>query len=359
MTVFSLDSFISLTSSWEYLKKSALPIFIYGMGDGAIKIIKVLDEQNIKYDGIFASDEFVRGHSFLGHKVKKLSEIEQEHSDFIIVLAFACGYKSLIDKIELISKKHKVIVPDVPVAGDGLFDKNFLTKHFDKIEKTYNLLSDNFSKKVYQNIIAFKITGDLKWLENISSESYECYDELIKPNSEEIFVDLGAYRGDTIEEFINHTNNKYRKIIAFEPNKRNYKKLNKYSLDLKNIETYNTIAWNEKSILNFSNSSGRQAMISSKGIETDANSVDNVLDKKIATFIKYDVEGAEHQAILGSKYTIENYSPKLKIALYHRNEDIFELPLLINSINSDYSFYIRKFPYIPAWEINLFCIPNN
>ncbi|MEG1996285.1 MAG: FkbM family methyltransferase, partial [Oscillospiraceae bacterium] len=57
------------TSVWQVLKQCNKPILIYGMGDGALKIMRVFEVYNIKISGFFASDEFVRGHSFCGFKV--------------------------------------------------------------------------------------------------------------------------------------------------------------------------------------------------------------------------------------------------------------------------------------------------
>ena len=79
-------------SCWEFLRNTDLPIFIYGMGDGALKILSVFEKYNIPTAGFFASDEFVRGHSFEGHLVHKLSQIEQLVEDFVIVLAFSACY---------------------------------------------------------------------------------------------------------------------------------------------------------------------------------------------------------------------------------------------------------------------------
>jgi hypothetical protein len=69
-----------------------------------------------------------------------------------------------------------------------------------------------------------------------------------------------------------------------------------------------------------------------------------------------DVEGAEEEAINGAEFTIKNYHPKLMISLYHRNRDIFYLPLMVRKLNPDYRLYIRHQPYIPAWETNLYAI---
>ena len=62
---------------WDYLRQTEKKIVLYGMGDGAEKIKSVLDEAGVPVADIMASDEFVRGHSFLGYRVKKLSEIEE------------------------------------------------------------------------------------------------------------------------------------------------------------------------------------------------------------------------------------------------------------------------------------------
>ena len=93
-------------SCWERLKAEKRPIFIYGMGDGALKIMKVFKQMNITLSGIFASDDFVRGHSFEGYRVHKLSEIEEAVNDFVVVLAFAAGYQEIVDKIHAIAANH-------------------------------------------------------------------------------------------------------------------------------------------------------------------------------------------------------------------------------------------------------------
>ena len=74
---------------WNYLKNSDLPIILYGMGDGADKVLTAFEKYGIKASGVMASDDFVRGQSFHEFTVKKLSDIEKEYPDFIIALCFA------------------------------------------------------------------------------------------------------------------------------------------------------------------------------------------------------------------------------------------------------------------------------
>ena len=73
-------------SVWERLQEETRPIYLYGMGDGALRILAAMRTFRIPVAGIFASDEFVRGHDFAGFQVRKLSELEAECDDFVVVV---------------------------------------------------------------------------------------------------------------------------------------------------------------------------------------------------------------------------------------------------------------------------------
>lgn len=350
-------SFIKETvTCWEKLEKETRPIFIYGMGDGAQKIMNVFSARGIKVSGIFASDDFVRGHYFEGFKVKRLSEVEEEYEDFVVILAFAAGYRELVDKIHDIASKHTLYVPDVPVVGSGLFTYDYCVEHESELQAVYDMLADDFSRKVYANIINFKISGNIKYLDEVTTPKVDIYKEIIRPNLNEVYVDLGAYNGDTIEEFLTVTRGKYISIYAMEPDRKNFKKLCRNTENLLHVYAYNSVAWSCETQIPFSTKAGRQSSVVTTGQLAEARSVDGMLDGEQATIIKMDVEGCEREAIWGSAHTIKKYSPKLMVSLYHRNEDIFELPLLIKKLNPDYKCYIRHQLYIPAWETNLYAV---
>ena len=76
-------------SVWNRLKNDNKPVILYGMGDGADKVLKAFERYGITASAVMASDEFVRGQSFHGFTVKKLSDIENEFEDFNIALCFA------------------------------------------------------------------------------------------------------------------------------------------------------------------------------------------------------------------------------------------------------------------------------
>ena len=340
---------------WDELKSSPLPTVIYGMGNGAEKIISVLKEYGIKPSAIFASDEFVRGHSFLGYKIKKYSEICEEFDDFNIVLSFATQRSEVLEKIKNMNKEHRIFAPDVPVAGGGLFTREYISENEREFDKAYSLLKDEKSKSDYVKILNFKVSGKVDYLFDSFCCKSTVYTDILKLKDDEIIFDLGAYDGDTIREITAACGGKYKSITALEPDLKNFKKLLKNTKGMANITALNMGAWSKKESLIFDSSAGRNSHISSSGILTEVTDIDSIA-KNGATLIKMDIEGSEMKALCGAEKTIKKYLPKLYICAYHRNEDLFAIPLKINSLSEKYEIYFRHSPYIPAWESNFYAL---
>ncbi|MGN0642470.1 MAG: FkbM family methyltransferase [Huintestinicola sp.] len=356
-TVITMLDFITEHQNcWDFLRKTDLPVFIYGMGDGAEKILRVFEEYSIPTAGFFASDEFVRGHCFKGHLVHSLSQIESLIDDFIIVLAFGAGYESLYNRIMEMAERHILLAPDVPVVGDGLFTYEYCMENAEKIQRVYDLLADERSRSTFADVINFRISGKIEYLHRCTTDKREVFDNILRFSDSEEYIDMGAYNGDTVQEFIGETGGKYSRIFALEPDSRNFRKLTKNTEGAERINLFNAAAWNEDTVLSFSDRSGRNSRLSEGGPklrQTAALRGDSLTDR--ATYIKMDVEGSEREAIEGCRQSIKN-GAKLNCALYHRTDDIFELPLMIHDINPELKLFIRHHLYIPAWDTNLYCI---
>ncbi len=351
--MLDINKFLSLDSYLDILSATNEPIFVYGMGDGCLKLLKIFDEYKIPCAGIFASDEFVRDKTFEGHKIRRLSEIEAQVDKFTIVLAFGAGYKELRDRIDSIEKKHRLFVPDMPVIGDGLFTKEYLIENADKIIQVYELLSDDQSRLCFEKLIEYKITGLLEPLRACESSPRE---NILSLSDNEIYVDLGAYTGDTVAEFLEATGGKYQRIYAVEPNNRNFRKLSENTASLPDITLINAAIGSEDGVTRVLKGGGRMIRKSETGIEIPVRSVDSILGYSGCSYIKMDIEGEERSALLGARKTIKKCSPKLNIAIYHRVGDLFELPLMVHEMNPDYKLYIRHYPYYPAWDTNLYAL---
>lgn len=342
---------------WDYLKETSLPIVLYGMGNGTDMVMEKLDEIGVKASEVFASDEFVRGHSFRGYKVIKYSDVCEKYEDFVIVVCFAVHDDAMLEKVRRMSMEHTLFAPNVPIVNDGVFTREFIEEHDEEFDEAYALLSDDFSRKSYIDILNFKVSGKVEYLFSCQKNKAEIYFEYLRLDNNEIFMDLGAYDGDTVREFLQATDNQYEKIIAVEADEKNYKKLTDKTSGVERIATHNLAAWNKKETLFFEKKKGRNSKLSSAGqVEVQADSVDNILDGEKITVLKMDIEGSEEMALDGAKKTIQTYKPKLYVCAYHRNDDMFRLPLKINEIHKGYKFYFCHHPYIPAWESNFYCV---
>ncbi len=348
------EELLQTESSWEYLKYSPLPIAVYGTGNGADRVFDEFERLGIKASAVIASDGFVRSRSFHGFEVKSVSQAEAEFGDFVTALCFASPLPQVINSIRQLSEKHRVVMPSVPVFGNNIFNKEFLKNNLRAVEKAYSLLCDEQSKKVFESIIRFQITGDLNCCFGCESTKDEAF-SILNLGEKERFLDLGAYRGDTVEEFLKHTDC-YEKIVAVEPDKRTFKKLEDNCQNICNCTTLNCSIWSHNCLLSFDGNKGRGTSAKTGGTETEAVCVDYIFEKfGTFTYLNVDIEGAESQMLTGAENALKS-KPKLCVAAYHRSEDIFELINSINRINPEYQIYLRHHPHISFWDTNIYCI---
>lgn len=349
---------------WDALKEEERPIMVYGMGNGADKLFLRFAEYGIEVREIFASDGFVRGHSFKGYKVKSFSEIKEKYSDFVIVLSFASNRREVVQMLSDIDAAYDMYIPDMPICDmTEYFDKDFYNKHYDNILKVYNSLSDEESKRIYSSVLHFRLSGRLSYLLDGYSEKDEMY-SLIGKDKVFDMIDAGAYNGDTAKEAELYFEN-IRKIYAIEPDSRSFKKLSLYAgVSKAEIYPINAAVWSYSAVGEFSESGNRNSTVSAtasfehKKEQKDLISIDS-LNIDSVDYIKYDVEGAELEALIGSERTIRELKPRLLVSLYHRSRDVFSLPIYLFEAYPEYDFYIRRLYSVPAWELNLIMVPKN
>lgn len=339
---------------WEYLKNTNKKIVMYGTGNGADKILDVFEIKGIKLYGIFASDDFARGQEFRGFKVRRYMDFKNELDDFIVIVSFASQRDEVLKNIYRIESERELYAPDVPVYGEGLFDIEYFKKNLSKFKNIYLKLSDELSRKTFVSTIAFKLTGIISYLrdcETTQEEENTLISSIIRNKN---YVDIGAYTGDTVEQYTN-LYGKDMKLYAFEPDSKNYRKMQE-RFQKNNIvcKTFNAAAWDKNETLTFYSNSGRAgtATKSSKTVksrEVQGVRVDDFVDDRIG-FIKIDAEGADVNVLKGLSKTIVNDAPCIKIAAYHRNNDYFTIPEAVNDLNKNFKLYMRHLKYVPAWD---------
>lgn len=359
---------------WTRLAESKKRIFLYGMGNGADKILAVCLRRGIAVEGVFASDGFVRGHSFHGMPVRSWSEVRETYGaeNVLVLLCFATTLPEVMEHIQRIAAEAELYVPDVPVFGEGLFDAAFARSQWNEIERCALLWSDERSREIYWSVIAFRLSGCLSFLRAAWQDEASIAAEMLRPASIAAALDLGAYNGDSVRALlsrIKEAGGQPCRVWAMEPDPRNHKKLAAYAADETRAEVISVCAaaWKENEVLTFDVSGNRNASVGEnrsatlaerprKVREVQGLRPDDVLEGASVDYIKYDVEGSEREALEGSCGTIARHHPLLAVSLYHRIEDLWELPLAIRGRYPDYrEFFLRLPKGIPAWDLMLYC----
>lgn len=340
------------TELWKYLKTAQKPIVLYGMGNGADKIINILNDKGIEFKGVFASDGFVRNKLFHGHQISSYNDLKQKFGDMIVLLCFGSSLPDVIENILKIAAEQELYAPEVPVIGGGLFDSDFLSKNSADLKWVYERLADDISHKTFENIIKYKLSGKINYLLDCQVDENEPYTSFLTLKNER-FVDLGAYNGDTVLGFITNCPD-YESICAVEPDRKTFKKLLNNTENIQNLTPINACVSDKCEAVSFKMLGGRNSVLGDSKDKIEAITVDSL--NFAPTYIKMDVEGEEVAAINGAKQTILNHKPKMLISAYHRTDDFINIPKTVFSIRDDYKIYIRHFKYLPAWDTNFYFI---
>ena len=280
-------------------------IIIFGAGHDGKRTKQILE--NCNYVVKYFCDSSVNkvGTIVEGVEVISVDDVSQRYRDFLIVLGSALYAKDMYHLLK---------------------SKNFPTK---------NILSPKYGRIIAQCGIQ--------------------YFDVFDASKDEIFIDGGAYNGDTILDFVRWTKGTYNKIYAFEPIEKMYRfiieRIGKENLD--RIKLYNNALWDKKENLHFAESEAGSCVAETGMSIIQGIALDEIVKDENITFIKMDIEGSELKALEGARNTIIRNKPKLAICIYHKPEDIIEVPFYLLSLVPEYKFYIRHYSSC-LWETVLY-----
>lgn len=213
------------------------------------------------------------------------------------------------------------------------------------LEQLDNMLADQKSRSILSAIIDHRKKKICDYTDIYETKQYFPVD-VWNLTDHEVFVDAGAFVGDTIEVIKSETQDKFDRIYSFEADKGNFDKLFEKAKTDPRICCYPYAVWNKTEVLKFS-ADGASGFTTEDGeVFAEARSLDDVIKERV-TFIKMDVEGAELKALQGAHRLITTYKPKLAICIYHKADDLWTIPFYIRSLVPEYKFYIRH--HHKAW----------
>lgn len=217
----------------------------------------------------------------------------------------------------------------------------------DEISTAAHLWEDEQSKVIYRTILNLRCNGDYTGLSLPKLDCQYFPTDIPSWNTPLRFVDCGAYDGDTYRLL------KDRQIpvdtsVAFEPDLANFRKLSDYVS--KNWESPAVLfpcgVFSETRKTQFVSDGGEGGKIEEKGENVvQVVAIDDVLVDFRPNLIKMDIEGAEVEALLGARRTIEKDHPGLAICVYHKPQHLWQIPLMIHGWNLGYKFYLREHAY--------------
>jgi FkbM family methyltransferase len=232
-----------------------------------------------------------------------------------------------------------------------------------EVRKAYTLWADEASHREYLAQLRWRLRLDFDGLPSpVAHEQYFPFD-LFSLSSDEVFIDCGAFDGDTLKSFLRHQGEGFKSFVALEPDPVNAQKLESYvsTLDsrLKNRITLSRLAAAaQRGKLYFEATGTAAATVSAVGtLEVECAPLDEILANHHPTYIKMDIEGAEPDALAGAQNVIRQTTPILAICVYHQQNHLWQIPLFVQSLSDQYYFFLRPHNE-ECWDLVLYAVPS-
>lgn len=324
-------------------------IILFGAGDTYLLYKKCIELEGI--DFAFFLDNGKAGSELDGKRIISPSDYAQgdEAGEDDLILIVSNGLPARWEiKAQLDSLGLKSM----------FFDAYVFLRHKQEILDVYDMLSDDLSKRTYADMLLLR-AGIRRAIpeELVCGRIYFSHPAFTPLSKSDVFVDLGAYVGDSMESYIWNVDGVFRKIYAFEPEEQNVQAMRCRAQRLKKewaladgkIEIVHAGIGKSESVMYVGSVAPEGPSLGAKlygegGQQVPVHSVDSFFHERV-TFIKADIEGFEYDMLLGAEQTIKACRPRMAISIYHGASDLYSIPLLIKAFCGDYKFAVRHHTY--------------
>jgi len=230
----------------------------------------------------------------------------------------------------------------------------------DDVRRAGRLWSDDASRSEYLAQLRWRLLGEFDALHSPVQHTIYFPLELCPLTDQEVFVDCGAYDGDSLRSFLDQPKKSFHRIYSFEPDPSNFEKLEKdVSLrpERESITLHRAAVGSRTGTVQFS-AGGNESSHIGEGETVNLVTLDQVLSGTRPTYVKMDIEGAELDALNGARKIIQQHSPVIAVCTYHLQNHLWKIPLLIQSINPHYSFFLHPH-LVEGWDLVCYAIPKS
>lgn len=216
-----------------------------------------------------------------------------------------------------------------------------------KMNKDAIVLISNYEEveEIKKNLISLGIQQDqivsVKDFD-IKAQENQYFEERCIKNFKKVsgdFLDVGCFDGRDSVKFLESALNNNALIYAFEPDNANYQECKRVLSGYSNIKIYLLGLSDSKKKETFLSGRGDSACVTNSGnCSIEVDTIDHVMRDRQIGFIKMDIEGSEKNALMGGKLHIQKDKPNMMISIYHKREDVIDIPKLLLEINQEYKF---------------------
>ena len=346
---------LDIDDSIDELHNETLPLVMWGAGSSASEVFYYLQNRGIKIADIFVDDEYYSENMVLEGKTVLSYSMLKEKYDMVNVIMGNSYYekKEILKKKECIGDVFCLFSMSYHVFERTSYEE--IEQHLQDFQETLDVLEDELSKSNFMAFLKTRVSGNNRYIEEVFKYETTFFEnDIIQLCENEVYLDVGAFDGDTIRMFLRKTDHRYQHIYEFEADDENYLKLRNYISDIKleRIELSNKGAWNEK---------GRRAFLKNQkqasGV-ADNTETHNYIQADISTIMmesldemfyytnkvtlfKINYRNGVKEALEGSANILRDHMPKLVITVGFDCYNVRAIPKLIKRINSKYRFYMR------------------
>lgn len=349
-------------------------IYIYGCGNAGTTLTKRLQNAGYVIQGFIDNGQGKSKGTYEGIQIYRTEElykvIEKEKPMVIIVALFSMHiYPQIKSSLENVfglqaeiyyftefRKLETIFNTDLEPAFSAFMGENpeQLVLEKEKIISVYDVLEDDESKSLYCELLEFYLGKKFVDFTLLPFEEHYFAYDIYSINEEEVFVDCGAYDGDTLEIFIKNQDNKFKKYIAIEADEINCTKIQQ-KIDDNRVSVLNHFIADDNYVINFESTGTSYGMGGANGSSVMTKTLDELTYSDAPTFIKVNLEGYDLDAIRGASTIIKEYKPIVSVQGHHKSNHFWEIIETLKAMADDYKFYLRNYGGII--EYTFYAIP--
>lgn len=249
----------------------------------------------------------------------------------------------------------------LPRAGLELPHKIFAEA--EDVRAAFHLWADEASRQEYLGQIAWRSTLDPSALPpHAPVEDTYFPSDLFDLAPDEVLIDCGAFDGDSIRAFLHRTGDSFKAAVALEPDPVTRLRFEKWrdtlpSGQASRIHLLPYATGDRRETLSFHSTGTAASALGAGRLQVESLPLDESVAKFAPSFIKMDIEGAEPATVQGSRRILREQKPILAVCLYHAQEHLWQIPLLIKSLNPGYQLFLRRYSD-ECWELVCYAVPN-